>query len=71
MTLGLNRWLILAFLAVFMGAPLLAQSFQFVPETDTHLTLNSYLRTYVQPEGDRDAGASDQFSIGPSLQLYL
>jgi hypothetical protein len=44
---------------------------QFLPETDVHLKLNSYLRAYLQAKDDRDEGASDQFSIGPGLQLYV
>jgi hypothetical protein len=63
--------LIVALLFISTGLPALAQSVQFLPETDAHLTLNSYLRTYLQAKDDRDEGASNQFSIGPSLQLYL
>ncbi len=51
--------------------PALAQSVQFLPETDVHLTLNSFMRTYLQAKDDRDEGASNQFTIGPSLQFYL
>jgi hypothetical protein len=51
--------------------PAFAQSVQFVPETDTYLKLNSVLRAYLQAKDDRDDGASDQLSIGPSLQLYV
>jgi hypothetical protein len=51
--------------------PAHAQSVQFLPEVDTHVTLNSYARTYLQAKDDRDAGATDQFSIGPSMQIYL
>jgi hypothetical protein len=48
-----------------------AQSPEFVPEIDTHVTLNSYMRTYLVTKDDRDAGASSQFSVGPSLQFYM
>jgi hypothetical protein len=48
-----------------------AQSPEFVPEIDTHVTLNSYMRTYLVAKDDRDAGASSQFSIGPSVQFYM
>ena len=48
-----------------------AQSPEFVPEIDTHVTLSSYMRTYLVTKDDRDAGASSQFSVGPSLQFYL
>jgi hypothetical protein len=61
----------MALLFASTGMPALAQSVQFLPETDVHLTLNSYLRTYLQAKDDRDEGASDQFSIGPSLQFYF
>jgi hypothetical protein len=61
----------MALLFISTGMPALAQSVQFLPEMDAHLTLNSFMRTYLQAKGDRDGGASDQFSIGPSLQFYL
>jgi hypothetical protein len=48
-----------------------AQAAHFLPEVDGHLTLNSYMRTYLQAKDDREEGASDQFSIGPSVQFYL
>ena len=48
-----------------------AQTVEFLPEADAHLTLNSMWRTYLQAKDDRDAGATSQFSIGPSVQLYL
>ena len=48
-----------------------AQNVELLPELDAHLTLNSTWRTYLQAKDDRDAGASSQFSLGPSLQLYL
>lgn len=67
---GLKTRLIIALLFTSTGISALAQSVQFVPETDAHLTLNSFLRTYLQAKDDRDEGASDQFSVGPSLQLY-
>jgi hypothetical protein len=61
---------VLIFIALLPG-PLLAQSPEFLPEIDTHLKLNSFLRAYVEAKDDRDEGASDQFEIGPSLQFYL
>lgn len=51
--------------------PARAQEVQFLPEVDAHLRLNSSFRAYLQAKDDRDGGESDQFSIGPSLQLYL
>jgi hypothetical protein len=59
--------------ALFLGVwiPVRAQSLQTVPEIDTHVTVSNFVRTYLQVKDDRDAGASDQFSIGPSVQFYL
>jgi hypothetical protein len=66
-----RTWLIIAIVFVSTGTPALAQSVQFLPEVDGNLTLNSFLRTYLQAKDDRDEGASNQFSIGPSLQVYF
>jgi len=71
MRLGIRSWLLTAFLVASTGCPVLAQTVNFVPETDFHLKLNSFMRVYLQAKDDRDAGASDQFSIGPSVQFYL
>jgi hypothetical protein len=68
---GLKPGLLIIFLAIVMGIPARAQSVQFLPETDVYLKLNSHLRVYLQAKDDRDEGASDQFNIGPSLQLYV
>jgi hypothetical protein len=51
--------------------PVCAQSVQTLPEIDAHVTINNFMRTYLQVKDDRDAGASNQFSIGPSMQFYL
>jgi hypothetical protein len=67
----LKTFLIMALLFSSTGIPPHAQSVQFVPETDIHLKLNSFLRAYLQAKDDRDGGASDQLEIGPSLQFYL
>jgi hypothetical protein len=48
-----------------------AQNFQFLPEVDAYLKLNSAFRTYLEAKDDRDGGEPDQFAIGPSPQLYL
>jgi hypothetical protein len=63
----------LAIAALFLGGwiPVRAQSLQTVPEIDAHVTVNNFMRAYLQGKDDRDAGASDQFSIGPSVQFYL
>lgn len=70
LSLRYKSCLIAALLFSSTGIPALAQSVEFVPETDTYFKLNSTLRAYLQAKDDRDEGASDQFSIGPSLQLY-
>jgi hypothetical protein len=51
--------------------PVRAQNVQFLPELDAHLTLNSTFRTYLEAKDDRDGGDPQQFTIGPSLQIYL
>jgi hypothetical protein len=63
----------LAIAALFLGVwiPVRAQSLQTVPEIDAHVTANNFMRAYLQAKDDRDAGASNQFSIGPSVQFYL
>jgi hypothetical protein len=48
-----------------------AQSPQFVPETDVYVKLSPAWRAYLQAKDDRDAGASTQLTIGPSIQLFL
>jgi hypothetical protein len=62
-----------AIAALFLGVwiPVRAQSLQTVPEIDAHVTVNNFMRAYLQAKDDRDAGASNQFSIGPSVQFYL
>jgi hypothetical protein len=68
---GWKTWPIVALLFTLPGTPALTQSVQFLPETETHLTVNPFLRIYNEAKDDRDEGASDQFSIGPSLQFHL
>jgi hypothetical protein len=51
--------------------PARAQDVQFLPEIDAHLKLNSTFRAYLEAKDDRDGGDPQQFTIGPSLQLYL
>jgi hypothetical protein len=43
------------------------QDTQFLTEIDAHLTLNSYLRTYLQAKDDREGGDSEQFTQHPNL----
>jgi hypothetical protein len=61
----------LVFLLFFACLPLRAQETQFLPEVDTHLTLSTKFRTYLQAKDDREGGDPTQFAIGPSLQFYL
>jgi hypothetical protein len=63
---GKSLW-IWALLGLLRCAPLRAQEVQFLPEVDAHLTLNSSWRAYLPAKHDRDAGASSQSSIGPSV----
>lgn len=66
------RWCVVtSLLLAWVPGRAAAQEVQFLPEVDTYLTLNSMWKTYVQAKDDRDAGASNQFSIGPSVQLFL
>jgi hypothetical protein len=51
--------------------PAPAQDVQFLPEIDAHLKLNSSFRAYLEAKDDRDGGDPQQFTIGPSLQVYL
>jgi hypothetical protein len=70
MSLTLKTALIIALL--FWSVTLThAQSVQFLPETDTYLKLNSFMRSYFEAKDGRDEGGSDQFTIGPSLQFYF
>jgi Protein of unknown function (DUF2490) len=65
-TLGI--WTILLLLGCI---PLHSQDFQFLPEIDTNLKLNSTVRVYVQAKDDREGGDPQQFTFGPSIQFYL
>jgi hypothetical protein len=62
------RW---AFLVCFACLPARAQDVQFLPEIDAHLKLNSAVRVYLEAKDDREGGDLTQFTIGPSIQLYL
>jgi hypothetical protein len=60
-----------AFLVCIACLPACAQDVQFLPEVDAYLKLNPAFRTYLQAKDDRDGGDPTQFTIGPSIQLYL
>jgi len=62
------RW---ALFACLTGLPAHTQDVQFLPEIDAHLKLNSAFRAYLETKSDRDGGDPQQFTIGPSLQLYF
>jgi hypothetical protein len=47
------------------------QSTELNPELDTHVTLSSRARVYLQAKGDRDGGVPQQFQFGPSIQIYI
>jgi hypothetical protein len=71
MTRAPHACLLITVLLLCAWVPACSQSIQFLPEVDTHVTVNSFTRVYLQTKDDRDAGASDQFSVGPSMQFYL
>src|SRR5208283_2588106 len=48
-----------------------AQTLGFLPETDVYLKINSSIRMDLEAKDDRDAGASTQFAIGPTIQFSL
>jgi hypothetical protein len=62
------RWIFPAYFACLAAQ---AQDTQFLPEIDSHLTLNSHVRAYLLAKDDRDGGAPQQFTFGPSVQFYL
>jgi hypothetical protein len=64
----ISGWVLLVFVACL---PVRAQESQFLPEIDAHLKLNSTFRAYLEAKDDRDGGDPQQFTFGPSLQLYL
>ena len=63
-------WLILA-LVIFPVVPTNAQTFQFLPEVDTHFSMNSHVRVYFQAKETREGGDPTQAEIGPSVEFYL
>ena len=60
-----------ALLLCLVGSPARAQESQLLPEVDAHLTINSTFRAYLQAKDDREGGDPEQFTFGPSLQLFL
>lgn len=66
--MSVTKWVLLLSVA---SACCRAQDTQFLPELDTHLKLNSNFRIFVEAKDDREGGDPQQFTFGPSLQLYL
>jgi len=68
----LHRLIRASWLAICLGAPLVrAQDTQFLPEIDAHVKVNPWLRAYLQAKDDRDGGDPEQFTFGPSVQIYF
>lgn len=61
-------WALLASVACTAGH---AQDLQFLPEIDTNLKLNNTTRILLQAKDDTEGGDPQQFTFGPSIQLYL
>lgn len=59
------------FLLCLVCLPTQAQTTQFLPEIDGYLTVNSTVHLYLQAKDDREGGDPEQFTFGPSVQLYL
>lgn len=62
------RWVILILLVCGLSH---AQDTQFLPEINVHLTVDQRVRFLVQAKDDREGGDPQQFTFGPSLQLYF
>lgn len=58
---------------ILCAASLLAegQDTQFLPEVDAYLKVTPTIRTYLQAKDDREGGDPEQFTFGPSIELYL
>ena len=61
----------LAVFTVLACAVCHAQDTQFLPELNTHFTVSQRVRLLVQAKDDREGGDPQQFTFGPSVQLYL
>jgi Protein of unknown function (DUF2490) len=61
----------LLLLVCFACFPVRGQETEFLPEVDSYLKLNSFVRTQLQAKDDRSGGDSSQFAFGPSVQFYL
>ena len=59
------------FLLCFVRLVAHGQDTQFLPEVDSHLTVNSRVRLYLVAKDDREGRDPHQFTFGPSVQFYL
>src|SRR5436305_713683 len=66
-----DRILEITVFLLFASTAMKAQSVQFPPEVDSYLKVNSMFRVYSEAKDDQDGSYSTQFTIGPSLELYL
>lgn len=64
----LARWILLTSLVCSLSH---AQDTQFLPEIDTHFTVNSRARFLLQAKDDREGGDPQQFTFGASIQFYF
>jgi hypothetical protein len=51
-------------LLIFRSLPVQAQTFQFLPEVDTHFKVNSEVRVYFQVKETKEGGAPTQAELG-------
>jgi hypothetical protein len=59
------------FLALFLGTPASAQTFEFLPEVDAYVPLDPGTRFAFQAKQTREDGTPTQAEIGPSIEFYL
>lgn len=63
----LRKYAFLVWFACLVGH---AQDTEFLSEVDGHLTLDSSFKAYLQAKDDREGGDPEQFTFGPSIQIY-
>jgi hypothetical protein len=64
------RWLILALL-MFPNVVTRGQTFQFLPEVDTHFKVHPDIRVSFQAKETREGGAPTQAELGSSVEFYF
>jgi hypothetical protein len=62
------RWVVFTLLVCTLCN---AQDTQFLPEIDTHFRFSSSVRLFFQAKDDREGDDPQQFTFGPSIQLYF